>query len=57
MQEAQLAMRRVTYTVCCTALLSCLQHQQHWQAACEQAYGSCHKDVSCCQQAVRKSFR
>ncbi|KAF6259857.1 hypothetical protein COO60DRAFT_1622002 [Scenedesmus sp. NREL 46B-D3] len=32
-------------------------HQQHWQAACEQAYGPCHKDVSCCQQAVRKSFR
>eukprot|EP00882_Tetradesmus_deserticola_P006606 GHRQ01006956.1.p1 GENE.GHRQ01006956.1~~GHRQ01006956.1.p1 ORF type:complete len:322 (+),score=145.94 GHRQ01006956.1:228-1193(+) len=32
-------------------------HQQHWQAACEQAYGSCHKDVSCCQQALRKSFR
>ncbi|WIA19484.1 hypothetical protein OEZ85_004096 [Tetradesmus obliquus] len=41
----------------CRQWRSLTDHQQHWHAACEQAYGLCHKDVSCCLQTVRKSFR
>eukprot|EP00878_Enallax_costatus_P024541 GHUV01026194.1.p1 GENE.GHUV01026194.1~~GHUV01026194.1.p1 ORF type:complete len:277 (+),score=60.16 GHUV01026194.1:176-1006(+) len=33
------------------------EHHKHWQAACQQAYGACHKDVTCSQDLVRKSYR
>lgn len=37
--------------------VSCLQHPRHWQAASQEAFGPCHKDVVCCSEHVRQLFR
>lgn len=33
------------------------EHPKHWQAACADAFGPCHKDVRPCQELVRQQHR
>jgi hypothetical protein len=33
------------------------QGPRHWHAACQEAFGMCHKDVRCCKEHVRQVFR
>eukprot|EP00879_Flechtneria_rotunda_P006559 GHRR01006892.1.p1 GENE.GHRR01006892.1~~GHRR01006892.1.p1 ORF type:complete len:222 (+),score=44.07 GHRR01006892.1:225-890(+) len=33
------------------------EHSRHWEAACREAFGTCHKDVACSQQLVRQRYR